>query len=166
MGEIFTIGYEGAQLDDFLETLLAAGIDRVVDVREIPGSRRRGFSKNQLAEALENVGIGYSHFRGLGDPKPGRDAARSGDLDKFRVIFLEHLASETAQRALEEAIEIARHTSVCLLCYERDPKLCHRAIVADRVSAVLESSIRHLGVRSGIARSPNAKTQIENAYTC
>src|SRR3954453_21108705 len=75
-----TIGYEAAELDDFVATLLAAGITRLIDVRELPISRRRGFAKRALSEALADAGIVYVHLRGLGDPKEGREAARVGDL--------------------------------------------------------------------------------------
>jgi len=58
---IFTIGYEGADLDLFLGTLVKAGISHVIDVRDVPASRKRGFSKNALAAALNAQGIAYTH---------------------------------------------------------------------------------------------------------
>src|ERR1700751_6123716 len=92
-----TIGYEGASAEAFDATLENAGIELVVDVRAVAVSRRRGFSKSSLAARLEAAGLRYVHLRGLGDPKPGRDAARAGDLARFRAVFSAHLETEGAQ---------------------------------------------------------------------
>jgi uncharacterized protein (DUF488 family) len=64
-----TIGYEGADVDDFVATLRSAGIRRLIDVRELAISRRRGFAKRALSGALADADIEYVHLRGLGDPK-------------------------------------------------------------------------------------------------
>ena len=93
-GEILTIGYEGSDIESFMERIILAEVEVLVDVRELPLSRKRGFSKVKLREAVEAVGIEYLHFRDLGDPKPGRDAAKIGNHSKFIKIFEEHL--ETA----------------------------------------------------------------------
>src|ERR1700761_5078071 len=105
---IYTIGYENASIEDFVATLTAAGIRRIIDVRDIPLSRKKGFSKNALQAILETFDIAYIHLKGLGDPKPGRDAARAGDYSAFRRIFTEHMRSEVAQDALENAIRLAK----------------------------------------------------------
>ena len=85
---ICTIGYEGGTVDAFLRTLREAGVELVLDIRAAPVSRKKGFSKNQLAAHLAEAGIGYRHLRGLGTPKRGREAARGGDLESFERIFL------------------------------------------------------------------------------
>ena len=72
---IFTIGYEATTMADFLSALTGAGVQRVIDVRALPLSRRPGFSKSSLAAALNEVGIDYVHLKALGTPKEGRDAA-------------------------------------------------------------------------------------------
>jgi uncharacterized protein (DUF488 family) len=77
MKSLMTIGYEASQPDLFDATLLRRGVEVLVDVRAVALSRRRGFSKRALAERLEQQGISYLHLSNLGDPKPGRDAARS-----------------------------------------------------------------------------------------
>jgi uncharacterized protein (DUF488 family) len=76
MRTLFTIGYEGASLSDFIVTLQNSGVERLLDVREVAQSRRPGFSKTALSTALAEADIGYTHLRQLGDPKAGRDAAR------------------------------------------------------------------------------------------
>lgn len=148
---LMTIGYEKASLDDFLATLEGAGISVIVDVRELPISRKRGFAKSRLSEALAQRGIGYIHLRALGDPKPGREAARRGDFARFRKLFAAHLKSEEAQAALDELREIAKTQMVCLLCYERDPQHCHRSIVAERIGRGVSNAVEHLSVAQGVA---------------
>src|SRR5215213_5559790 len=75
---IFTIGYEGATVPEFLAALKDAGVERVIDVRALPLSRRPGFSKSPLRAALEEAGIEYVHLKALGTPADGRAAARAG----------------------------------------------------------------------------------------
>jgi uncharacterized protein (DUF488 family) len=146
MGAIFTIGYEGASVRDLIVTLERAGVQHVMDVRELPQSRRPGFSKNVLAQALAEAGIGYSHVKQLGDPKEGREAARRGDFEEFKAIFSAHLDLPETRAALTQAAgTVARQTTV-LLCYERDPKTCHRSLVAKRLQDVCSLSVQHLGV--------------------
>lgn len=148
MKTVSTIGYEGAGAAAFVCTLGAAGVELVLDIREIAGSRRPGFSKNALREHLALAGIGYIHFRNLGDPKEGREAARRGDYATFQRVFSAHLASKSAQAELAEAVRLASVSSVALLCYERDPKECHRSIVAKAMAEQSAFVIRHLGVQS------------------
>ena len=157
---VYTIGYEGASLEDFLDTLADAKISRVVDVRDVPASRRRGFSKNALREALADNEIEYTHLKALGDPKAGREAMRRGDVTAFLEIFNEHIQSDEAQIALIEAIDLAKKESIVLLCYERDPKYCHRSIVVERMSGLASVRANHIGVRkrkgAGIGRQAGA----------
>jgi len=148
MKALSTIGYEGAQIDAFVYTLGAAGVELVIDVRDVASSRRPGFSKNAFREHLALAGIEYVHLRNLGDPKEGREAMRRGDHVAFERIFRTHLASDVAQGQLDEAIRIASENSVVLLCYERDPKHCHRSIVANEMAQQSAFAIRHLGVQS------------------
>ena len=131
---LFTIGYEGADVDRFLTTLDDVGVATVADVRAVALSRKKGFSKNQLRDNLAEAQIGYRHFIDLGTPKAGRDAARAGDTGRMHRIFCEQLASGAAQAQLEELAELAGKEPICLLCFERDPAQCHRRIVAERLA--------------------------------
>tara|TARA_B100000378_G_C18015770_1_gene402426 strand:+ start:482 stop:970 length:489 start_codon:yes stop_codon:yes gene_type:complete len=146
LNKIYTLGYEGASVVDFIATLKRAGVSLLLDVRQLPQSRRPGFSKRVLSEALKEVGISYRHVRQLGDPKPGRDAARRGDMAEFRLIFNAHLKSDEAQIAIQEAAIVTREETVALMCYERAPKDCHRSIVAERIRDIVSVDIVHLGV--------------------
>lgn len=146
--ELFTIGYEGAALADFLHTLRHAGVSQVIDIRELPQSRRAGFSKNVLAAHLHEAGIEYLHVKQLGDPKNGRDAAKAGRMDEFRLIFAAHMEKPESQAAVQKVASLAQDKASVLLCYERDPKFCHRSIVANHVIAVADGKVRHLGVQA------------------
>ncbi len=122
-------------MDRFLATLKDAGVAIVADVRAVALSRKRGFSKSALRDALANHDIGYQHFIRLGTPKEGRQAARAGDGDLMRRIYCDEvLAAEPAQEAFRELEGLAQAQPICLLCFERDPANCHRRVLAQRLS--------------------------------
>lgn len=130
---VYTSGYEGTDIDRFVSTLVAVGVSTVADVRAVPHSRKKGFSKEALRTALTTAGIGYEHFLGLGDPKAGRDAARAGDYDRFRSVFSAHMTTSGARAALDDLARLADTSATCLLCFERDPRVCHRSIIAQEL---------------------------------
>lgn len=132
MKKLFMIGYEGSTAKQLLDTLQNVGVEVLADVRELPLSRKKGLSKTSLAQGLAEKNIDYLHYRMLGDPKPGRDAARSGDHAEFERIFLNHLATPGAQDALLDLLRVAEMRSTCLLCFERCASVCHRSYIADR----------------------------------
>ncbi len=139
-----TIGYEGSTLDGVIGSLRAAGVVLLVDVRAVAASRKPGFSKRLLAASLAGHGIGYLHLQGLGTPKEGRQAVRSGHPERMRAIYAEHLRSDRAQADLAHATEEVRRVPACLLCFEHDHRTCHRAIVADLVARQTGQAIEHL----------------------
>lgn len=130
---IFTIGYEGVTQAAFIATLREAGVTLVADVRAVPLSRRPGFSKNVLAAGLKEAGIGYLGFKALGTPPEGREAARKGDVARLARIYDGQL--ETTEAALDTArlLDEAARQPTALLCYERDPRACHRSLLVDRI---------------------------------
>jgi len=67
--ELYTIGYEGKAVQGFVEDLVRNGIEVLVDVRELPVSRKPGFSKSKLREQVASSGIDYLHLRSLGSPR-------------------------------------------------------------------------------------------------
>lgn len=135
MKPLYTIGYQGADVDRVLAALTDAGVAAVADVRAVASSRKRGFSKSALGESLEAVGIFYRHFRDLGTPAAGRQAARAGDAAGMRRVFREQLATDAAQAALAELEQLAASRPTCLLCFCRDPAVCHRRVIAERLHA-------------------------------
>lgn len=141
-----TIGYEKCTPEDFVSTLKARKIDVLVDIRERAQSRRPGFSKTALSRAVTNAGIEYIHLRELGDPKAGREAARAGMIERFRKIFSDVLSSESAQKALSTIESLAKSKRICLMCYERDHRLCHRKMVSDCLETSLGCGSVHIWV--------------------
>lgn len=151
---LFTIGYEKSDLSDFIGTLQKAQVEILIDIRDRAQSRRKGFSKSILSETLRDFGIDYLHLRSLGDPKPGREAARAGDMDGFRKIYYEILDSDAARQAMVQLQEIASHRRTCLMCYEVRAMDCHRAIVASRLTQEGGPKPQHLGVKKIGPRRP------------
>ena len=100
---LFTVGYEQAKPAAVLGELKRAKIELLVDTRAVAASRRPGFSKRQLAAALEEEGIGYIHLQKLGTPTEGRAAARGGDTDALWRIYDKHIKGADAQSELHES---------------------------------------------------------------
>jgi uncharacterized protein (DUF488 family) len=129
---LFTIGYQETPPTAVLNELEHAGVKLLVDVRAVASSRRPGFSKNQLASGLKERGIGYLHLQGLGTPKEGRLAARSGDTKALEKIYAKHLKTPLAKQEMDElSMLIKKAGPVCILCYERDHRECHRKYIAE-----------------------------------
>jgi uncharacterized protein (DUF488 family) len=129
---LFTIGYEHATTGAMLDELSQAKVEVVIDVRAVTSSRRPGFSKRQLAAGLDERGIAYLHLRGLGTPKSGREAARSGKFDLLHRIYSAHLKTAQAREELDELSALVKKSGpVCILCYERDHTHCHRQWIAE-----------------------------------
>ena len=131
---IFTIGYEGATVGEFLSALQSAGVERVIDVRAVPNSRRPGFSKTPLRNALAEAGIDYVHLRALGTPADGRAAARAGRKDELKRIYAGQLELPEAIAETGKMLDLSREKPSALLCYERDPAACHRTLLLETVA--------------------------------
>jgi uncharacterized protein (DUF488 family) len=130
--KLFTIGYEQTAASSVLDELEQAGVKLLVDVRAVASSRRPGFSKSQLAAGLDERGISYLHLRGLGTPKEGREAARSGQFGVLHKIYAAHLKTPQAREQIDELSSLVRKAGpVCILCYERDHAHCHRQWIAE-----------------------------------
>ena len=127
--KIFTIGYEGTTMAEFIATLKAAGVEQIIDVRAIPLSRRPGFSKNVLAASLKEAGISYVGLKALGTPKLGRDAAKKGDVATLETVYEGQLGLPEAQMQAAQMRELAAEKPSALLCFERDPSHCHRTLL-------------------------------------
>ena len=144
MKKLFTIGYEGVALDHFMRALKMAKIDVLLDVRELPISRRKGFSKTALGSALTEAGICYRHEKQLGSPKTIRHRLREdGNYPRFFREFDRHL---NEQGALLEMLTEELKGNVALMCYEKDHEVCHRRSVADALAELLGKTPIHLGV--------------------
>ncbi|HXG82009.1 MAG TPA: DUF488 domain-containing protein [Sphingomicrobium sp.] len=139
---IFTIGYEATTMGEFLVALRQAGVERVIDVRAVPNSRRPGFSKNPLKNALAEFGIDYVHLRALGTPAAGREAARAGRREDLERIYAGQLELPEAVVEAVQMRDLAAEKPSALLCYERDPVQCHRSLLL--AAAAPRASVTHL----------------------
>jgi uncharacterized protein (DUF488 family) len=133
--KLYLIGYEKSGLAAFLATLAAAGVATVVDVRDLPLSRRAGFSKRQLQAAIEAAGMRYLHLRALGTPPEGREANKRRQWERFWRIVDDKLATAEAEHALQELAAIAAAAPTCLVCYEADWHICHRRRIGEILGA-------------------------------
>jgi len=134
MPPLFTVGYEQAKPAAVLGELKRAKIELLVDTRAVAASRKPGFSKRQLAAALKEEGIGYIHLQKLGTPAEGRAAARGGDTDTLWRIYDKHIKGADAQNELRELVTLIKSGKrIALLCYCRDPKICHRSRIVANV---------------------------------
>lgn len=157
---IWTIGYERVGVPDFIAALKAAKVKTLVDVREVPLSRRAGFSKNILAASLADAGIDYIHVKPLGTPKLGREAARRGDTKTMHRIFEARLAEPESQLALAETAQLASKSRICLMCLEHDWRACHRNIVAQHLQLEFGITPTHLlPVQSPESPPPKARAK-------
>lgn len=147
MDRLMTIGYEKTSLDDFITALQHAGVTTLLDIREVPISRRKGFSKRALCEAVQAAGIEYRHERELGSPKHIRERLYAdGDYAQFFSSFKTYLMSK---KALLRAVTRELQGGVALMCYERDPSTCHRSVVARHFEHLTNLSVTHIEVASG-----------------
>jgi uncharacterized protein (DUF488 family) len=131
MPALYTIGYEQATQGAVIAALKDAGVELLADVRYLPLSRRPGFSKSSLKAAAEEAGIAYRHFKQLGTPAEGREAARRGDQAGLARVYAGQLELPQAMAQMAELRELAEGTRVALLCYERNAAECHRALLYD-----------------------------------
>lgn len=145
--EMFTFGYEGLAIDEFIQRLSDAGIRLILDVRELPLSRKKGFSKTAFRQQLAQAGIEYQHLPTLGCPKPIRDQYRGdGDWAAYTRSFLAYLT--TVQSEVRSLALQAREQRSCLVCYEADHQACHRTYVARAARQLGGPAVQHLNAKT------------------
>jgi uncharacterized protein (DUF488 family) len=130
--QIVGVGYEGQDVEGFIEALVAAETDILIDVRLTPISRKRGFSKRALALAVESAGMRYLHRPSLGNPKANRSgfSGSNEDLERARATYAELIsAAPESQKTLDELAELARGSRLAFMCFEADQHRCHRDVV-------------------------------------
>jgi uncharacterized protein (DUF488 family) len=129
----YTIGYEGLDPKQFITYLTHHGVDVVADIRKLPVSRKKGFSKTALKETLNAKSIDYLNFQQLGAPKALRDELyRSGNYERFFKKYQDNISDKDDHLNTIHSL-VDRGKKVALLCFERDPKKCHRKVVAEEI---------------------------------
>ena len=149
MKSLFTAGYEGLDIESFIQNLLANRIQTVVDVRELPLSRKKGFSKNSFKEHLALAGINYSHASELGCPKPIRNQYKlDSDWSAYSRRFFAYLKTQTDALAL--LTKLANKQTVCLVCFEANYQECHRTYVARAAHDLGAPRVMHLQAKTAL----------------
>lgn len=148
---LYTIGYEGVNTERFVAELKRSGIKVLVDVREMPLSRKKGFSKNALAELVSAAGIEYRHLRALGAPREVRYRMKAtGDWTEYCAGYQAHL--NDCSDALSELMNLADEQVICLMCFEADWTTCHRSLITKH--------LEEQGVGTTIHLSPKAPASV------
>jgi len=144
MDKLLTIGYENENIQNFIYTLNYYKVDVLLDIRELPLSRKKGFSKKALATSLKAVGIVYHHEKMLGSPKLLRDKLRQdGNYNTFFRSFKIHLLGN---RQLLEYLAEQFSGTIALMCFEKDYRFCHRFLVAEALRDITGIEVQHIGV--------------------
>lgn len=131
MSRVWTIGYERLLPPELVAELQAAGIQRLIDVRFRPQSRRPGMSKTRLGELLAAHGIAYEHRKALGTPPDIRWFFKHGRAAEGVPKFREHVETTAANELDELAAELERGPRTALMCLEADPAVCHRRVLTE-----------------------------------
>lgn len=140
---LFTFGYEGLSIDRFIARLQRANVRTVFDVRQLPLSRKKGFSKTAFGIALHTAGIVYAHMPVFGCPRPIRDQYKiDQNWTRYARAFNAYL--DLQPDALAELANLARETSACLVCFEADFNFCHRSLVARAAARAGGPGVIHL----------------------
>jgi uncharacterized protein (DUF488 family) len=142
---IYTLGYQGVDVDSYVQKLKAAGVGVVADVRETPWSHKRGFCKNILSTELSKVGIEYVHVKSAGNPKENRRTApdMTECLRRYRVYLDENPAGIVDLIAVVRTAA-SRNQTVCLTCFEKHVSDCHRSILVEEMRRQIKLRAVHL----------------------
>ena len=132
--ELYTVGYEGLDIDEFTVFLKKKKIQVIADLRKNPVSRKKGFSKHKLAEQLKLKKIDYAHFPALGTPSAWRKLEDQGKITR-KKMFEEYVDKIIPQgeKEIETLRQMLREKRIALLCYEADATDCHRSFVAQEI---------------------------------
>lgn len=139
----FTVGYQSHSVQSILKVLNENKVKLLVDVRQNPVSRKAGFSGSKLQEELGQLGIEYAHYPCLGTPPRIRTQyQRSGNALAALRAYAAYLGTKGC--CLQSLIDFASKKRFCLLCLEKDHNLCHRGVIADKLSEMTQCQPIHL----------------------
>jgi uncharacterized protein (DUF488 family) len=129
--KFYTLGYEKSDIATFISRLREHSISVVADVRTLPLSRKKGFSKKGLKAHLAEAGLGYIHTPELGAPKALREKRRAGCSWADYAAGYKQLVLSLREQEVKALADLALRERISLLCFERDPGECHRSLLAD-----------------------------------
>jgi Protein of unknown function, DUF488 len=169
---ILTIGHSTRPIDEFIELLRQHGVERLVDIRTIPRSRRNPqFNSEALAKSLEDKGIGYVHLKELGGLRhPRHDSINTGwRNDGFRG-YADYMQTAEFEEALRRLLELCEGKRCAAMCAEAVPWRCHRSLLADALVArgipvehILSGSRRDVHSLTPFARIENGRVTYPEA---
>ena len=134
---LFTIGYEGISLEEYLVRLLKNGVKVLVDVRNNPLSMKFGFSKSQLIKYCESIGIQYLHFPELGIQSELRQELNSqSDYDKLFSAYRKITLSKTSNTQIAILNLLKQNKRIALTCFEANICQCHRKHLAEAIASL------------------------------
>ncbi len=128
---IWTIGYEKLAPEALVAELEAAGVERLIDVRYRPQSRRPGMSKTRLGERLADHRIAYEHRRALGTPPDLRWLYKNNRVAEGHEGFARHVEESAAADLDALAAELPDGPRTALMCLEAEPAECHRSVLVE-----------------------------------
>ncbi|MGQ9873913.1 MAG: DUF488 domain-containing protein [Chloroflexus sp.] len=138
---LFTIGYEGRSLENYLNMLIRNGIKILVDVRNNPMSMKPGFSKSQLQTYCESLGIGYIHIPEVGIVSELRKNLKSQeDYEELFAAYRREILPTTVSFQQRILNILLRYHRIALTCFEAESQRCHRSHLADAISKLPEFS--------------------------
>lgn len=129
---VFTIGYEKRKIDDFIKILKDSDIDMLIDVRANSYSRKPGFSSGTLKKRFEEEGIDYLVMKDLGAPKKLREGLKEKGYGWFFKEYMKYLNKEGEE--FDKIEKIVKRSRCCLMCFELEPRECHRSMIANKLS--------------------------------
>lgn len=144
---LFTIGYEGISLEEYLKRLLQNDVKLLVDVRNNPLSMKFGFSKNQLKKYCESLGINYIHFPEVGIQSDKRQQLNSQvDYDRLFSYYKKENLPKTKSAQIEILNLLKENKRIALTCFEANTCQCHRTHLAESIAKLkgFEYEIKHI----------------------
>jgi uncharacterized protein (DUF488 family) len=142
---IYTIGHSTRSIGDFIDLLKAYKIQRLVDIRTVPRSRRNPhFNRESLPGSLAEAGIEYEHRPGLGGLRhPRKDSINTAwRNDSFRG-YADYMQTPEFAQNIDELIGEGARERIAIMCAESVPWRCHRSLVADALAA-RGIAVRHI----------------------
>ena len=141
--KLFTVGYEGADIDEFGKFLRRQKIRMVVDVRKNPVSRKKGFSKNNLAAHLPKYKIGYRSLPNLGVPSSWRKLAKTHHMTRTQMFKdYQRKILPLASAEIKEVFDLMKSENTALLCFEADHLDCHRHFVSEKIRKSAKGKVK------------------------
>jgi len=132
---LFTIGYEGRSLEEYLNRLIIHNVKVLCDVRKNPLSMKYGFSKNQLKNACSGVGIEYIHMPDFGiESEKRQELHNQSDYDKLFHLYRQTTLVNTRNNQTDLVKLLANRKRIALTCFEANINQCHRKHLAEEIT--------------------------------